>query len=131
MGYYSNLALECLELDYDRSYPTPEKQLLWRLDDLYDRLDFLTEAGASYNSRTRLSDDDIRYAVPNYFEHIADVENAIELAMSELNFKKSSFIVVPILRSHCLYKKRILQFAAYVIEIMNTRRYRNDNCNRF
>lgn len=61
---------------------------LWRLDDLYDRLDFLTEAGASYNSRTRLSDDDIRYAVPNYFEHIADVENAIELAMSELNFKK-------------------------------------------
>ena len=88
MGYYSNLALECLELDYDRSYPTPEKQLLWRLDDLYDRLDCLTEAGASYNSRTRLSDDDIRYAVPNYFEHIADVENAIELAMSELNFKK-------------------------------------------
>ena len=91
MGYYSNLALECLELDYDRSYPTPEKQLLWRLDDLYDRLDCLTEAGASYNSRTRLSDDDIRYAVPNYFEHIADVENAIELAMSELNFKKIIF----------------------------------------
>ena len=91
MGYYSNLALECLELDYDRSYPTPEKQLLWRLDDLYDRLDFLTEAGASYNSRTRLSDDDIRYAVPNYFDNISDIERAIELAMSELNFQKIIF----------------------------------------
>jgi hypothetical protein len=46
------------------------------------------ETGASYNSRTRLSDDDIRYAVPNYFDNISDIERAIELAMSELNFQK-------------------------------------------
>lgn len=88
MGYYSNLALERLECDCDKSYPTPEKQLLWRLDDLYDTLDFLVETGASYNSGTRLSDDDISYAVPNYFDNISDIERAIELAMSELNFQK-------------------------------------------
>ena len=34
MGYYSNLSLERMESDYDRSCPTPEMQLLWRLDDL-------------------------------------------------------------------------------------------------
>ena len=91
MGYYSNLALERHECDCDKSYPTPEKQLLWRLDDLYDRLDFLVETGASYNSGTRLSDDDISYAVPNYFDNISDIERAIELAMSELNFQKIIF----------------------------------------
>ena len=91
MGYYSNLSLERLESDYDRSYPTPEKQLLWRLDDLYDRLDVLIETGASYVGDGRLDDNDIRYAIPSYFQNISDVERAIELAMNELNFQKIIF----------------------------------------
>lgn len=91
MGYYSNLALERLEVDYDRSYPTPEKQLLFRLDDLYDRLNILAQIGDSYSDRTKLSDNDIRYAVPSYFNNISDVEKAIELAMDELNFQKIIF----------------------------------------
>lgn len=91
MGYYSNLLLERLESDYDRSYPTPEKQLLWRLDDLYDRLDVLIETGASYSGGIQLSDNDIRYAIPSYFENISDIERAIELAMAELNFQKIIF----------------------------------------
>lgn len=91
MGYYSNLALERLEVDYDRSYATPEKQLIFRLDDLYDRLDILAQIGDSYSARTKLSDNDIRYAVPSYFNNISDVERAIELVMDELNFQKSAF----------------------------------------
>ena len=38
MGYFSNLAIDCLDDYEDNSYPSPERQLLWRLDDLKDRL---------------------------------------------------------------------------------------------
>ena len=87
MGYYSNLDLECVECDEDRSCPSHEIQLFWRLDDLYDRLVFLEESRACYIGGIRLSNDDIRYAIPEYFDNIADVERAIELVKSDLKFQ--------------------------------------------
>ena len=66
------------------SYPSPEEQLLWRLNDLYDILDELKKANAPYRSVYRLSDDDIRYIIPEYFRCIVDVESAINLAISDL-----------------------------------------------
>ena len=43
MGYFSDLAQKYIDFDYDRSYPSPEEQLLWRLDDLNYKLEELTE----------------------------------------------------------------------------------------
>ena len=87
MGYFSDLAQKHIDFDYDRSYPSPEEQILWRLDDLNYRLEELTEKDAPYRGWERLTDNDIRYAVPEYFESIADVERAIELALEDLKNK--------------------------------------------
>lgn len=87
MGYFSDLAQKYIEFDYDRSYPSPEEQLLWRLDDLNYKLEELTEKDAPYRGWERLTDNDIRYAIPEYFETIADVERAIELALEDLKNK--------------------------------------------
>ena len=87
MGYFSDLARKYIDFDYDRSYPSPEEQLLWRLDDLNYKLEELTEKDAPYRGWERLTDNDIRYAIPEYFESIADVERAIELALEDLKNK--------------------------------------------
>ena len=87
MGYFSDLAQKYIDFDYDRSYPSPEEQLLWRLDDLNYKLEELTEKDAPYRGWERLTDNDIRYAIPEYFENIADVESAIELAFEDLKNK--------------------------------------------
>ena len=87
MGYFSDLAQKYIDFDYDRSYPSPEEQLLWRLDDLNYKLEELTEKDAPYRGWERLTDNDIRYAIPEYFEKIADVERAIELALEDLKNK--------------------------------------------
>lgn len=87
MGYFSDLAQKYIDFDYDRSYPSPEEQLLWRLDDLNYKLEELTEKDAPYRGWERLTDNDIRYAIPEYFENIEDVERAIELALEDLKNK--------------------------------------------
>lgn len=130
MGYYSNLSLERMESDYDRSCPTPEMQLLWRLDDLYDRLDVLIEDGVSYIGDGHLDDNDIRYAIPSYFQNVYNVERAIELALDELNFQKFVFYSNS-KKAPTLLRKKNGQFILNIKENMNTRRCRNDNCSRF
>lgn len=87
MGYFSDLAQKYIDFDYDRSYPSPEEQLLMRLDDLNYKLEELTEKDASYRGWERLTDNDIRYSIPEYFENIADVERAIELTLEDLKNK--------------------------------------------
>lgn len=79
MGYFSDF-----EREEDRSYPSPKKQLLWRLDDLRNQLEFLIEEGACYRSGIRLSDTDIRYTIPEHFDTISDVERAIMLVEHDL-----------------------------------------------
>ena len=57
------------------------------MDDLNYKLEELTEKDAPYRGWERLTDNDIRYAIPEYFENIADVERAIELALEDLKNK--------------------------------------------
>ena len=85
MGYFSNLAAEYVPYDHDHSYTPPEKQLLWRLEDLEERLHELT------NHRTGKRDEgvcfcesDLRYVLPEHFLSASDVRKAIDLAISDL-----------------------------------------------
>ena len=70
--------------DYDWSYPEPEMELLWRLDDLQDRLEELIAKDAPYRDGYIYSEDDIRYALPEHLYDIGKVERAIELAKDDL-----------------------------------------------
>lgn len=84
MGYFSNLAIKQISYDYDRSYLPPEKQLLWRLEDLHDRLNELNGTRRRCEDRGCFSEDDLRYALPEHFITAADVKAAIALAIHDL-----------------------------------------------
>lgn len=88
MGCFSNFAVDLfMDEKEDHSYPSPERQLLWRLDDLKDRLEDLINKGASYRSGYIYTEDDIRYALPEHLDDICKVERAIELAKEDLLYK--------------------------------------------
>lgn len=84
MKFYDRYRPYILDRDYDRSYPSPEKQLLWRLDDLADRLEELLAAGALYRSDYVYTEDAVRYALPKDLWDVDMVEQAIELAKDDL-----------------------------------------------
>lgn len=84
MGYYSNLAIDYVDYDHDCSYTPPEQQLLWRLEDLQDRLEELTVKRRIFGSGVTFSEDDLRYVLPQHFMTVADVEAAITLAIHDL-----------------------------------------------
>lgn len=98
MGCFSSLALE-YENDYeDYSYPSPECQLKWRIEDLYSRLEEISEGNIPrhlIDEGLRLTDDEIRYAIPEYFVRASDVERAIELAISDMKSKYDIDVDVP------------------------------------
>lgn len=82
MGYFSEFNLE---MNYeDHSYPTEEQQLMWRVDDLKDRLQELQEKGASYRSGYVYTDEDIKYALPEDLHCIYHVEKALVMAKQNL-----------------------------------------------
>ena len=87
MGYYSNLAIDEVACHHDVSITSPEQQLLWRLDDLRDRLDELKRSGGLYGGVCSFTKSDLRYAPPGYFTTIYDIECAIELAIVDLKNK--------------------------------------------
>lgn len=82
--YYDTYLTYIVDDDYDWSYPAPEMQLLWRLDDLQDRLEELVAKDAPYRDGYIYSEDDIRYALPEHLFDISKVERAIELAKDDL-----------------------------------------------
>lgn len=84
MGYFSNLTIDYLGDYEDHSYPSPERQLLWRLDDLKDRMKELISEGTAYRNGYIYSENDIRYALPEHLCDIYKVERAIELAKEDL-----------------------------------------------
>ena len=92
MKYYDTYLPYIIDDDYDWSYSSPEAQLLWRLDDLHDVLYELKQEDAPRGTCYRLSDDDIRYAIPgafmnpgnDYLRSLSVVERAIELAKDDL-----------------------------------------------
>jgi len=98
MGYFSNLAIDKEEEYIDYSYPSPDTQLKWRLEDLYSRLEEINEGNIPrhlIDEGLRLTDDEIRYAIPEYFVRASDVERAIELAISDLKSKYDIIIEGP------------------------------------
>ncbi|MED9969640.1 MAG: hypothetical protein UFA98_06475 [Ruminococcus sp.] len=94
MGYFSNYALEFFDYFEDNGFPSPEMELLWRLDDLKDQLEELIADGAPYQSGYNYTDDDIRCALPEHLCYVSDdqlyigdismVKRAIELAKKDL-----------------------------------------------
>lgn len=87
MGYYSNLANDRECHPYDTSYTSPEQQLLWRLDDLYDRLDELPFIKRRDYDGATFSLDDYRYAPVECFETYLDVQAAILIVVYDLQNK--------------------------------------------
>ena len=88
MGSYTDLATELgLYDDGDNSFPPPEAELLWRLDDLTARLSEIKEKEPQNESEDRISifnGDDIRYALPEDMQDISHIERAIEIAKEDL-----------------------------------------------
>ena len=74
MGYFSDLAAQYVPCDYDHSYTPPEKQLLWRLEDLEERLHELT------TQRTGRRDEGVlKMREKPVFKKIIDFEEAASL----------------------------------------------------
>lgn len=83
MSYYLQYLEYVIGDDTDRSYHSPEEQLLWRLDDLIDRQHELLKKCAPYGG-CRCSYDELRFASPGYFSTVYAVEAAIDCAKEEL-----------------------------------------------
>ena len=86
MGYYTNLAMSFLGEDSDYSYPSPERELFWRMDDLESRLEELRSKNGCYESHITVPDD-IRYALPEHLGTISEVKRALEFARNDLRDK--------------------------------------------
>lgn len=85
MGYFSNLAAEYVPYDHDHSYTPPEKQLLWRLEELEDRLhELTTQRTGKRDEGVCFCESDLRYVLPEHFLSASDVRKAIDLAISDL-----------------------------------------------
>ena len=87
MGYFSEIAINRNTYFHDDSWTTHKQQLLWRREDLQDRLEELKLRRAPYISSGCLTKDDLRYALPSCFGAVYDAEKALELAVSELKEK--------------------------------------------
>lgn len=87
MGYYSELAIEDTYHE-DYSYPSPEMQLRWRIEDLKSRLEDIVGGNygvtAHYYMGYRFSKDDFACAPPDYFSRVSDLMNAISIAEERL-----------------------------------------------
>ena len=86
MGYYTNLAAAFLDGDSDYSYPSPERELFWRMDDLESRLEELRSKNACYESHITVPED-IRYALPEHLGTISEVKRALEFTRNDLRDK--------------------------------------------
>ena len=71
----------------DRSYPSPEMQLCWRLDALITRLEELVDADFAYGGAFACSEEDIKYSSPEYFCSARHIKKAIEFVENELKYK--------------------------------------------
>lgn len=82
---YAKLASQYGLYDHDHSYTPPEMQLLWRLEDLEDRLEELSRQQTGIRDEgVNFSEDNLRYVLPEHFYSVSDVQKAIDLAISDL-----------------------------------------------
>ena len=86
MGYFSGLAAEYVPYDHDHSVTPPEKQLLWRLEELEERLkELMTQKTGRRDDGVCFCEDDLRYVLPEHFSSLYDVQKAIDLAVRDLH----------------------------------------------
>ena len=92
MGYYSELAIDDTYRE-DHSYPSPELQLKWRIEDLRSRLEDISKGKygiiAHCYTGFRYSKDDLSYAPPEYFCRESDIMDAIAIAEEKLSLIES------------------------------------------
>ena len=77
MGYFSRLAMQMLDDDEDRSYPSEEMTLKIRLQDLLTRKEELESQGL-YTRKYMVSLEDIDTILPQHISNVHDVNAAIE-----------------------------------------------------
>ena len=93
MGYFSNLAAHEVLYDHDHSYTPPEKQLLWRLEDLENRLhELTTQRTGRRDEGEYFSKDNLRYVLPEHFLSASNVRKAIQLAISDLRDRYGIYV---------------------------------------
>ena len=87
MGYYSELVIEDSYCE-NYSYPPPEMQLRWRIEDLKSRLEDIVGGSygvtAHYYMGCRFSKEDLAYAPPECFSRASDIMTAISIAEEKL-----------------------------------------------
>ncbi len=71
----------------DRSYPSPEMQACWRLEELESRLEELSDSDIAYESPLILTEEDIKYSLPEHLSSIRHIKAAIEFVEFELRDK--------------------------------------------
>ena len=105
MGFFSEENIDWMER-HDKSYPTPEQRIKWRIEELQLRLSELimqeTEGSGGClpeswfsDDGLRMTDEDIRYTLPEHLHGICEVKKAIRLAEEELLVKWG--VVYPLL----------------------------------
>ena len=93
MGYYSNLAAEYVTYDNDHSYTPPHRQLLWRLEELEERLhELITQKTGNRDEGVCFSGDNLRYVLPEHFLSASDVRKAIDLAIDDLRDRYGIYV---------------------------------------
>ena len=93
MGYFSNLAAQEGLYDHDHSYTPPEMQLLWRLEDLENRLhELTTQRTGRRDEGEYFSEDNLRYVLPEHFLSASNVCKAIDLAISDLRDRYGIYV---------------------------------------
>ena len=85
MGYFSEKAIDFYSIDREDCGILPDKErLLMRLDDLNSRLIEMNDAGVTYNSGYRFSEDELKYVLPKDFCDICNIERAIDIIKWDL-----------------------------------------------
>lgn len=81
MGYFSGLENKCGFYEQDHSITSSEKQLLWRLEELEERL---FDLEGRRDEGVCFSQDELRYVLAKDFFSASDVRSAIELTINDL-----------------------------------------------
>lgn len=93
MGYFSNLAAEYIPYDNDHSYTPPDRQLLWRLEELEERLhELTTQKTGNRDEGVCFSEENLRYVLPEHFLSASDVRKAIDMAIDDLRDRYGIYI---------------------------------------
>lgn len=93
MGYYLNPAAEYVSCDNDHSYTAPGRQLLWRLEELEDRLhELITQKTGNRDEGACFSEENLRYVLPEHFLSASDVQKAIELVIEDLRDRYGIYV---------------------------------------